>query len=183
MKPSKLKDHFQKLHSNYSQEELLVKKARFEKSGTLESHGFVPTKKPILEASYRAAYRIGKSKVAHSLGETLIKPLFLEMVELICGPEQSKKCDSVSLSNSTIQRRILDISEQLERRVIQELKETKYPFSMQLDESTDIASNCQLLVFVRYVHKDSIKEEYLFCEPLLKNSRAADVFKLVDSFF
>ena len=73
MKPSKLKEHFKNLHSNYSQDELLVKKPRFEKSGTLKSHGFVPTNKPILEASYRAAYRIGKNKMAHSLGETLIK--------------------------------------------------------------------------------------------------------------
>ena len=54
---------------------------------------------------------------------------------------------------------------------------------MQLDETTDIAQCSQLLVFVRYVHINTIKEEFLFCEPLIETTKAIDVFEKVKTFF
>ena len=53
---------------------------------------------------------------------------------------------------------------------------------MQLDESLDITNCCQLLVFVRYVHADTIKEEFLFCESLPQHAKATDVLKMLNNF-
>ncbi len=39
-------------------------------------------------------------------------------------------------------------------------------FALQLDESTDVSSCSQLLVFARYVHDGKFKEEFLFCYSL-----------------
>ena len=50
-------------------------------SGTLPKHGFAGTQKPMLEVSYKVAYLIAKDKKLHTIGETLIKPCALEMVE------------------------------------------------------------------------------------------------------
>ena len=66
---------------------------------------------------------------------------------------------------------------------MEELAATPFPFSIQLDETTDVSQCSQLLVFVRYVHADTIKEEFLFCEPLLETTKAIDVLKIVDRFF
>lgn len=45
--------------------------------------------------------------------------------------------------------------------VISEMKESPM-FALQLDESTDVASCSQLLMFTRYFKDDDVKEEYLF---------------------
>nr|XP_042903370.1 protein ZBED8-like [Parasteatoda tepidariorum] len=54
---------------------------------------------------------------------------------------------------------------------------------MQLDETTDISNYSQLLVFVRYVSLDTIKEEFLFCESLLQTAKAVDVLAMLNVFF
>jgi len=43
-----------------------------------------------------------------------------------------------------------------------------------VDESTDVTSCAQLLVFVRYIHSGDIEEELLFCEEL-QTTTSADV--------
>ena len=133
IKPSKLKDHLKSFHPNNlsdSIDELRTKKARFEKAGTLPKLGFITTQKPFVEASYKVAYRIAKQKKPHTIGETLIKPCVLEMVEIVCGTKERKALESVPLSNDTIQSRIADISANILKQVMEELKTTPFPFSL-----------------------------------------------------
>ena len=69
-------------------------------------------------------------------------------------------------------------------QVVQEIKSAAFGlFSIQLDESTDVVSCSQLMVFVKYVHLNSFKEELLFCSRLEKTTKAVDVFEKVSSFF
>ena len=52
-----------------------------------------------------------------------------------------------------------DVMEQ----VIQDMKSAPLGiFSIQLDESTDVANCSQLLVYVRYVYEGDFKDEFLF---------------------
>ncbi|XP_068219230.1 protein FAM200C-like [Palaemon carinicauda] len=53
----------------------------------------------------------------------------------------------------------------------------------QLDESTDVSSCSQLLVFVRYINSGDIKDEFLFCIELETTTKADDVMEKVSSFF
>ncbi|GFT06573.1 protein ZBED8 [Nephila pilipes] len=186
MKPEKLIEHLKSLHPENASKDLeffTKKKAQFSKSGTLTKLGFGIPQKPLVEASFRVAYRIAKSKKPHTIGETLIKPCALEMVELVCGLEQRKKLEAIPLSNDVIQSRIVEISCNILKQIINELKASPFPFSMQLDETTDISNCSQLLVFVRYVSADTIKEEFLFCEPLLQTTKAVDVLAILNVFF
>ena len=68
-------------------------------------------------------------------------------------------------------------------QVVDDLKVSPVKFSLQLDESTDVANCCQLLVFVRYLKDNAIKEEFLFCEPLQTTSKAADILAILETFF
>ena len=69
-------------------------------------------------------------------------------------------------------------------QVVQEIKSAAFGlFSIQLDESTDVVSCSQLMVFVKYVHLNSFMEELLFCSRLEKTTKAVDVFEKVSSFF
>lgn len=186
MKPAKLIEHLKSLHPENASKDLeffTKKKAQFSKSGTLTKLGFGIPQKPLVEASFRVAYRIAKSKKPHTIGETLIKPCALEMVELVCGLEQRKKLEAIPLSKDVIHSRIVEISCNILKQIIDELKASPFPFSMQLDETTDISNCSQLLVFVRYVSADTIKEEFLFCEPLLQTTKAVDVLAILNVFF
>jgi hypothetical protein len=77
----------------------------------------------------------------------------------------------------------LDISADVLDQLMEELKKVTLPFGLKLDESTDEAQCSQLLAFVRYATKTCIKEEFLFCEPLLATTKAADMYQLINEFF
>ncbi len=68
--------------------------------------------------------------------------------------------------------------------MIQEIKSPPAgKFAIQLNESTDVSSCAQLLVFVRYVFLCDIKEEYLLCAQLETTTTAEDVMERLSSFF
>lgn len=107
MKPSALLTHLKSkhpTHENDTKAMMIQKKARFEASGTLMKHGFAAPKKPVLEAAYKVAYRIAKDKKPHTIGETLVKPCALDMVESVCGREQRLMIEKIPLSNDSVRR-------------------------------------------------------------------------------
>ena len=77
---------------------------RLDSSGTYHE-----TNKNAIEASYHVALELAKQKKLHTIGENLIQPCSLKIVELMLGKEKRKNA-AVSLSNSTIQRRIEDMA-------------------------------------------------------------------------
>jgi hypothetical protein len=106
------------------------------------------------------------------------------MVETVLGNEMEKKLAAVSLSNSSVQRIISDMAIDSKDQVVQGIKSAAFGlFSIQTDELTDVALCSQLLVFARYVHSGSFKEEFLFCSPLETTITASDNLEKVSSFF
>jgi hypothetical protein len=162
-------------NSGDSLESLKQRKARFHSSGTLPKLGFGSTQKPLLEASYKVAYLIAKNKKPYTIGENLIKPCALQMVEVVLGKQQRKQIAEIPLSNDAISSRILNMSTDVLDEIMEEHKKVTLPFGLKLDESIDEAKCSQLLAFVRYATETCIKEEFLFCEPLLATTKAADV--------
>ena len=144
--------------------------------------GYVPLRKPAIEASYRVAQRIAKLKKAHTIAEELVKPCALEMTELMCGKEVMTKLAQIPLSNNTILRRIGCVSDDIRELVCDKLRMSSAKASMQLDESTDVANLSQLLVYVRYVSGNRVEEEFLMCEPLVATTKLRDVKDKVDAF-
>ena len=146
---------------------------RLDSSGTYHD-----TNKNAIEASYHVVLEIAKQKKPHTIGENLIKPCSLKIVELMLEKEEKKNIAAVSLSNSTIQRRIEDMAADIEDQVVQDIKSAAFGFfSIHLDESTDVASCSQLMVFVKYVHLNGFKEELLFFPVLKKSSKPSTSLK------
>ena len=103
------------------------------------------------------------------------------MVKLISGETSAKKLQQVSLSNDTIKRRISLMATDVKQPVIAEIKSSSM-FSIQVDQSTDVASYSQLLVFVRHIHMEDVKEEFLYCKALETSTTAQDLMDSISSF-
>ena len=159
------------------------KAERFRLHGTLAKFNFKPISKAASEASYQMAELLAQECRPQTDGVNLIKKGSATMAMTICGEEVSKKFNEVPLRNKTMKRRISDMSIDIEDQVVQDLRESAQPFSLQLDEPTDEASCCQLLVYVRYVKGRDIKEEFLFCSPLKTSSTSGDIFGVINDDF
>ena len=95
-----------------------------------------------------------------------------------------KKLAAVPLSNNTIQRRRKDMSDDIKSQIVQQIKDAPFGlFAIQLNESADVSSCAQLMIFVKYVYNGAFREEFLFCSSLKTNDKAPDIFKKVSSFF
>ena len=98
-----------------------------------------------MTASFEVALQIAKHK--NLIGETLVKSCALNVVKLILGETNAKKIYQVSLSNNTIKRGISLMATDVKQQVIAEIKSSPM-FFIQVDESTDVASCLQLLIFI-----------------------------------
>ncbi|MGH0176926.1 UNVERIFIED_CONTAM: hypothetical protein FKN15_073970 [Acipenser sinensis] len=89
---------------------------------------------------------------------------------------------TVPLSNNTVCRRIDDMGVDIVDQVVEKLKHSG-SFALQLDESTDVNGEAQLIAFVRYRDISEINEHILFCKKLTGSTTGEDVFHIIDSFF
>ena len=56
-------------------------------------------------------------------------------------------------------------------------------FSLQIDESTMPGNEALLLAYVRFIQEENMVEEMLFARPLITDTKAASIFKVVDNYF
>ena len=135
-----------------------------------------------LQASYEISHLIAKKGKPHTLGEEIILPSIKIALETVVKMDASATLKSIPLSNSTISRRIADMSNDVESILISELKEVK--FSMQLDEATFGTQNI-LMSYVRYYSntKKSIIDEFLFAKYLKTDSKGETIFRCVKEYF
>ena len=77
------------------------------------------------------------------------------------------------------------MSEDIKDQVVNEIKNKSVfgLFAIQEDESVDVFSVSQLMLFVRYAVKTSIKEELLFYSALDTTTKASDIMEKVNYFF
>ena len=136
-----------------------------------------PHKDPV-QASFSVAWKIARAKAAHTTGERLPadKPASIEMARIMWGEAVANKLAMVPLSDNTIKRRIEELSVDILQQTIAAVKRSKN-FSLQLDETTDIGSDAQLMIFVRYRTADDYVEQFLFCRPLTRYTTGEEIYK------
>jgi len=137
-----------------------------------------------VKASYLLAYRIAKNNKPHTIGENLILPAAISICTEILGKEAANKLKTIPASNNTVQRRIVDISENIEQQLLNRLSSKPiFLFSIQLDESTDVQNKAILSVFIRYYYDENIHEDFLYCNSLSTTTTGEDIYSSLDNFF
>ena len=191
MRPCKLKRHLEIVHPKHVNDtvEMFERRAKLYQANTLGSHGFQSLEKKKRQGSYAVSLLIAQEKKPHTAGEKIAKGASVKLAStlpilpIFCGEEAARKIDQVHLSNNTVKRRIDEMSMDVEEQVVQDLKDSMHPFSLQLDVSTEEGSCSQLMAFVRYLKGTTMKEEFLFCSPLKTTNRSEDIFGVVDDYF
>jgi hypothetical protein len=130
----------------------------------------------VRKASYEISYIIAKDGRPHTIGETTIKKSLIKFCESCSDPRTLDLAKKIPLSDSTIKNRIVTIAQNLEMSVISLLKDANY-FSLQCDESTDVADEAQLAVFVKFFNNGDVTEELLFCRPIGITTTGQTIFE------
>ncbi|XP_050524439.1 protein ZBED8-like [Daktulosphaira vitifoliae] len=117
----------------------------------------------------------------HTIAEKLILYVCCEIVKVIFGEEAEKEVLKIHVSDNTISRRIEHMSEDIEEQGLQQSRDSPL-FALQLDESTDISGQTQLLVFIRIVANEDIVENFLCCKILPETTKSENIFEIVDHY-
>ncbi|XP_056636253.1 SCAN domain-containing protein 3-like [Diorhabda sublineata] len=186
MKPSKLEDHLRRCHPDKLDKDLkyfqtlkenLQKRPTLDKMFTLTSQrnddGF--------RASYNISLLIAKSGKPHTIGEQLILPAVEEVIKTVLHKPAFDIIKKIPLSNNSVQRRIDEMSDDIENFLCIYLQTTH--FSIQLDESTLPGNEALLLAYVRFIMDQNIHEELLFARTLVTDNKGESIFHVLRDYF
>ena len=139
---------------------------------------------PLDISSLKIAHVLMSQKKPFTLAESLVK-LCLEIAaqEIHGGATAVTKVQKLALSDNTMQRRCSMIAALLKEIVLAKLH-LALCFGLQLGETTDITSEAQLIVYVRFSDTERMKivDHYLFL-PIGIDTTALSVFSEVDNYF
>jgi len=124
MVPSKLKRHLTTKHPSES----LKTRLYFERllnsnkkaASSMEKRVIMSDK--ALEASFKVAELIAKNMNSHVIGEKLIGPACIAIVQTMLGKESKDVISKVPLSNNTISRRINEMADVINEIVLEKIK-------------------------------------------------------------
>ena len=187
--PSKLFSHLKNQHPEHehkSQKFFQSKLAAYVKEQRdFEARVTEKVSEKLTLASFQMTHVLLKTKQLYTELQTVVLPCLKIAEALIHGGRNSvAKVEEIPVSDTTVYRRSLSIGEDLENQLL--LKLRKAPsFGIQLDETTDVGSEAQLLVFCRFpdVELNKISEHYLFCQRLWVNANSAAIFQKLDDYF
>lgn len=108
-------------------------------------------------------------------------PAIEEVLKTVLHKPAYDKLKRIPLSNNTVQRRIDEMSYDVENFFCNYLRTTH--FSIQLNESTLSGNEALLLAYVRFVLNQKIHEELLFARTLTTYTKSESIFNVFRDFF
>ena len=185
--PSKLERHLQTHHpehKNKSNQFFSEKlKSIFAQQSSLQN--IVKTgahDKPLVIASLKMTHVILREKRSYMDMEKIVKPCLSIAAEYLHGGSRAvERVTSIPLSDTTIRSRCLLIATDLKAQLVEKLKASPV-FGIQLDETTDIGGEAQLIVYTRFIEELKIVDRFLFCLTVGIETTAQAIFDRLDSF-
>ena len=184
MKPAHLQRHLTTKHPHHvgKPSEFFDRKLHeFRRSLTTIKKASTTSSKA-LEASFAVSLLVAKAKKPFNIAEELILPAAVVMVETMVDKKTANQIKSIPLSHQTVSRRINEMGTDIIDQVVNKVKASN-SFAIQIDESTDVSGQAQLISFVRYIDVDEINEHILFCKKLEQHTTGEAIFNVMNQFF
>ncbi|XP_076049445.1 zinc finger BED domain-containing protein 5-like [Oratosquilla oratoria] len=166
MKPSKMKDHLERIHSDKKNKDLdffEMVKEKISNRPNLKNFFKAPPSADNegLKTSYSISLNIAKKGKAYTIGEEIIIPAIKDVIENVMKENSQPVLKCIPLSANAVQRRIDEMADDVEKTLTTELQHCM--FSIHLNESTYTSSNI-LMAYVRYNSPslNCIVDEFLF---------------------
>ena len=182
IKPSLLKWHLESNHAEKKDKDQSYFERLGENAKRQHLDQFHQTKIGVVKASYEVSLLVDQNMKSHTIAESLVLPAAKTLVRNLIGDEVAAKLDNVSLSKDTVKRRIQEMSGDIADQVMVGVKDSKFGFAIQLDESTDVAKYSQLLVYVRFIQNYTVKTELMLNQELAASTKGKDVFNVLADF-
>ena len=185
MKPFRLLEHLQKIHSDKSGKTLAFfhsLRDQFLKRKTMNM--FTSSSKnsdDSQKAYWNISLLIAKASKPHTIGEELILPAVKEVIKTVLHESPEQVIKSIPLSESSVQRRVYKMAENVGETLSKMLMTTE--FSLQLDESTLPGKESLLLPYVRFIKGGSLCQELLFARLLETDTKGESVYRAVEDYF
>ncbi|XP_059819962.1 SCAN domain-containing protein 3-like [Hypanus sabinus] len=181
IKPSKLLWHLESKHPALKDKPAeFFEQKKYEQAGQKQVlTAITSTNAAALKASYIVASCIAKAKKPFTVGEELILPAAKGMCLELLGEAEANKTAQVSLSATTVSRRIGDIAEDIEAQRLERLNESPW-YAIQVDKSTDVDNRALLQVYVRYIFQDDVHKDMFCALPLPTNTTGTELKFLND---
>ncbi|XP_057183089.1 general transcription factor II-I repeat domain-containing protein 2-like [Triplophysa rosa] len=127
-----------------------------------------------VRASFQVAKLIATNGRPFSDGE-FVKKCMNAVAEEVC-PDKKDVLNAVSLSASTVTRRIEEMGDNVYAQLQEKVKEFEF-FALALDESNDVQDTAQLLIFLRGVNSNfEVSEELAALQSLKGTTTGEDIF-------
>ena len=185
MKPSRLIEHLKRNHSEKMNKDLnFFKELRDKRKRQVTVKTMFSTacqQNDGLLASYNISLMIAKSGKPHTIGEDLIVPAIRKVLKTVLHKDPESVLKAIPLSNSTVQRRIDEMAENVKDRLCALLQSKA--FSLQIDEATLPDNSSLLLAYVRYLDEGKLHQELLFASTLDTYTKGQSIFATVEDFF
>ena len=184
MKPSKTKDHLERIHCDKKSKKVdyfKALKAKFRSRPRLETFFKSPANADLQggqKASYNIALNIAKKGKPYCIGEEVIVPALEEVIRNVVKTNPDPVLKSLPLSGSTVKSRIHEMAHNVEKTLLSELQ-----FSLQLDEATFGSSNV-LMAYVRYIIPSlkCVTDEFLFSKYLEGDSKVKTISRCMEEY-
>lgn len=184
IKPSR-QEHLTKMHADQKDKDLSyfqVLEEKYFKHPTISKLFESSTKQGNdgLQASY-ISLLIAKAGKLYTIGEELILPAIKEVINTVLHKPASDIIRKIPLSNNSVQRRIDEMAEDVEKLLCDYLKTCQ--FFIQLNESTLPNNEALLLSYVRFIKEEKVCQELLFIKNLEADTKGESIFNTMNKFF
>jgi hypothetical protein len=116
----------------------------------------------------------------HNLAEEILLPAFRKIVKTMNGEAVDIEISKIPLSNNTMHRKLQHLSENIELSTAKDLKNSC--FAIQIDETTDITGNSQLIAFFRFISEDNIIIQFLCCRKLTNYTTGKNIYEVINLY-
>ena len=128
MEPCRLARHLKSKHADVASKDVEFFE-RLETSTLAQNRqavDFVKKDKQLLRAWNKISLRTFRAEKPITIGEELIKPCILDAVEEVFGEPPAQRIRKIPLSNSSVERRIQDMSDDIEEQLVLAVKASRF---------------------------------------------------------